>query len=530
MSLEELRGELEELTAEEMMIVDENAEYLGVSRLLLMENAGRSVADVIEKRVGIRGKRVVIVAGRGNKGGDGFAAARHIASRGGRPVVILIGKGADIEGREAKHNWEMIKRMDWSVRLLELGDAVNLDVLRRELEGADAIVDALIGTGLRGPLREPLLSVVKIINSCKAFKVSVDVPTGVDPSTGEVHGEAVKADVTVTMHKPKRGLRGNERYTGEVVVANIGVPPEAEIIVGPGDVRFTIRRRPPESKKGDWGRVLVVGGGWQYSGAPALAALAALRGGCDLAVVIAPQSVSGAIRSFSPNLIVQEVEGLKFTPKHVDMVIKTAERFDCVVVGPGMGVDEEVFEAARLIIDKLRNLGKPMVIDADGLKALSRGLDVVKGAKAVLTPHAGEFKLLFGTSLEGSWADKALKVRGLAKEHEVTLLVKAHPEDVISDGVRVKVNMTGNPAMTVGGTGDVLTGLTASILSRGFPCLRAAAAASFICGAAGSLAAEEKGYHILATDVIDKIPEVVRRFEPWVEGLSAVLERRRAWS
>jgi len=526
-SLEELRGELEELTAEEMMIVDENSEYLGVPRLLLMENAGRSVADVIEQRVGIKGKRIVRVAGRGNKGGDGFATARHIACRGGRPVVILVGKGDDIEGREAKCNWEMIRRMDWSIRLLELGDCANLDVLKGELEGADVIVDALVGTGLRGPLREPLLSIVKIMNSCKAFKVSIDVPTGVNPSTGEVRGDAVKADVTVTMHKPKKGLRGNEQYTGEIVIANIGVPLEAEIIVGPGDVRFTIRRRPPESKKGDWGRVLVVGGGWQYSGAPALAALAALRGGCDLAVIMAPQSVSGVIRSFSPNLIVQEVEGLKFMPKHADEVVRVAERFDCVVVGPGMGVDEEVFEAARIIIERLRGLGKPMVIDADGLKALARDLDIVKGANAVLTPHSGEFRLLFGTSLEGSWAEKALKVKKVAKEHEITLLVKAHPEDVISDGVRVKVNMTGDPAMTVGGTGDVLTGLTASILSRGFPCLRAAAAASFICGAAGSLAAEEKGYHILATDVIDKIPEVMHHFEPWVEGLSTILERRR---
>jgi len=527
-SLEELRGELEELTAEEMMIVDENSEYLGVPRLLLMENAGRSVADVIEQRTGIKGKKIVVVAGRGNKGGDGFAAARHIACRGGRPVVILVGRGIDIEGREAKYNWEMVKRMDWSIRLLELRDHADLDVLRKELGEADVIVDALIGTGLRGPLREPLLSVVKAINSCNAFKVSIDVPTGVNPSTGEVHGEAIKADVTVTMHKPKKGLRGNEQYTGEVVVANIGVPPEAEIIVGPGDVRFTVRRRLPESKKGDWGRVLVVGGGWQYSGAPALAALAALRGGCDLAVVMAPQSVSGAIRGFSPNLIVREVEGLKFTLKHVDEVVRTAERFDCVVVGPGMGVDEEVFEATRIIVERLKGLGKPMVIDADGLKALAEGLGIVRGANAVLTPHAGEFRLLFDTSLEGSWAEKALKVKRIAREHEVTLLVKAHPEDVISDGIRVKVNMTGNPAMTVGGTGDVLTGLTASILSRGFSCFRAAAAASFICGAAGSLAAEEKGYHILATDVIDKIPEVMRRFEPWVEGLSTVLDKRRA--
>lgn len=523
-----LRGELEELTAEEMMIVDENAEYLGVSRLLLMENAGRSVAEVIEKRVGVKEKKIVIVAGRGNKGGDGFVAARHIACKGGRPTVILFGKGADIEGREAKYNWEIIRRMDSSIRIVELGEYVNFEAFRKELEVADVIIDALIGTGLRGPLREPLLSIVNMINSCRSFKVSIDVPTGVNPSTGEVHGEAIRANVTVTMHKPKRGLKGNENYTGEVIVANIGAPPEAEIIVGPGDVRFTIRRRHPDSKKGDWGRVLVIGGGWQYSGAPALAGLAALRGGCDLAVIIAPTSVSSIIRSYSPNLIVQEVDGSKFTLKHADEVVRAAERFDCVIIGPGIGVDEEVFESARLMIDKFRALGKPMVIDADGLKALAGHLDLVRGASVILTPHAGEFKLLFNVNLEGSWIEKAARVMRVAKEHEITLLVKAHPEDVISDGLRVKVNITGNPAMTVGGTGDVLTGLTASILSKRVPCVRAAAAASFICGAAGSLAAEEKGYHILATDVIEKIPEVMRRFEPWTERLSTVLERRRA--
>ncbi|MEM4575865.1 MAG: NAD(P)H-hydrate dehydratase [Candidatus Nezhaarchaeales archaeon] len=522
-----LRGEFEELTAEEMMIIDENSEYFGVSRLLLMENAGRSVVEAIEQRVGIKGKKVAIVVGKGNKGGDGFVAARHIACRGGRPTIIIIGKSTDIEGKEAKYNWEVVRRMDSSVRLIELGDAVNLDVLKNELEGADVVVDALIGTGLLGPLREPLLSVVKTINSCKAFKVSIDVPTGLDPSTGEVRGEAIRADVTVTMHKPKKGLKGNESYTGEVVIANIGVPPEAELIVGPGDVRYVVRRRPPSSKKGDWGRVLIVGGGWQYSGAPALAGLAALRGGCDLVVVMAPSSVSNVIRGFSPNLIVQEVDGSKFTLKHVDIVAKVADKFDCIVVGPGMGVDDDVFEFSRLIIERFKVLGKPMVIDADALKALAGHLDVVKGAQAVLTPHVGEFKLLFNKDLEDSWVKKAFDVMKVAREHEVTLLVKAHPEDIISDGLRVKVNMTGNPAMTVGGTGDVLTGIVASILSRKYPCLRAAAAGSFICGAAGSLAAEEKGYHILATDVIDKIPEVMRRFEPWTDGLSMVIERRR---
>ncbi|MCS7139140.1 MAG: NAD(P)H-hydrate dehydratase [Candidatus Nezhaarchaeota archaeon] len=523
----DVRGELDEVTAEEMAIIDENAEYLGVSRLLLMENAGRSVAEVIERKLGIRGKKIVIVAGRGNKGGDGFTAARHIACRGGRPVVILVGKGEDIEGLEAKYNWEAIRRMDSTIRLIELGDYIDLNKFKAELDGADVVVDALIGTGLRGTLREPLLSIVKHINSCKAFKVSIDIPTGINPSTGEVHGEAVRADVTVTMHKPKKGLRGNERYTGEVVIANIGAPPEAEIIVGPGDVRFTVRRRPPESKKGDWGKVLVVGGGFQYSGAPALTALAALRGGCDLAVVIAPNSVSSVIRSFSPNLIVRDVDGYKITSRHVDEIVKVAEGFDCIAIGPGMGVDDEVFEAVRLIVERLKGVDKPMVIDADGLKALVGHLSVVEGAKAVLTPHVGEFKMLFKLDLRGSWIDKAHVVMSVAREHKVTLLVKAHPEDVISDGVRVKVNMTGNPAMTVGGTGDILTGLTASILSRKYPCLRAAAAAAFICGAAGSLAAEERGYHILATDLLDKIPEVMRRFEPWIAGTSKVLERRR---
>ncbi|RLF22832.1 MAG: bifunctional ADP-dependent NAD(P)H-hydrate dehydratase/NAD(P)H-hydrate epimerase [Thermoprotei archaeon] len=521
-----LRGELDEVTAEEMAIIDENSEYMGVPRILLMENAGRSVAEVIEKKRGLVGKKIVIIAGRGNKGGDGFTAARHIACRGGEATVVLIGKGSEIEGEEAKFNWEIIRRMDSTVRIVEIAGMWDLNRVREEVEGADVVVDALVGTGLRGMLREPLLSVVKIINSSKAFKVAIDVPTGVNPSTGEVHGVAVKADVTVTMHKPKRGLKGNEAYTGEVVVADIGAPPEAELIVGPGDVRFTVRRRPPHSKKGDWGRVLIVGGGEQYSGAPALAALAALRGGSDLAVVVAPSSVASSIRSYSPNLIVREVEGARFTPKHVNDVLKLTESFDCVVLGPGIGVSEEAFEAIRHIAGALRAVKKPMVIDADGLKALAGHLDVVEEANAVLTPHSGEFKRLFGVDLQGSWMEKASTVMRAAHASKVTLLVKAHPEDLISDGARVKVNFTGNPAMTVGGTGDVLTGLVASIMSRGDTGFRAAAAAAFICGASGSLAAEEKGYHILATDVIEKIPEVMARFEPWTRGLSKTVERR----
>jgi NAD(P)H-hydrate epimerase len=217
------------ITPDEMRAVEERAERLGVSRLLLMEAAGKAVADYIERKMGAAGKRVVVVAGAGNNGGDGFVAARHLAAYGARVKVFLVGLGENIRTPEASLNWRIVKEMNRSIELFQLRDESFMSSIEKAISEADVVVDAIFGTGLRGELKEPYASVIGLINKSGAFKLAVDVPSGLDPLTGEVCGAAVRADATVTFHRAKKGLFVKQDLVGELVVANIGIPPEADI-------------------------------------------------------------------------------------------------------------------------------------------------------------------------------------------------------------------------------------------------------------------------------------------------------------
>lgn len=215
------------ITPDEMREIEERAERLGVSRLLLMENAGKAVADFIAK-MDPAGMKVVVVSGTGNNGGDGFVVARHMAAYGSLVKVFLLGADEDVKTKEASCNLKIIKGMKRSVEIFRLPEASFMEKLKQEIFSADIIVDAIFGTGIRGQLREPHASIIEMINSSKAFKLAVDVPSGLDPLTGEVCGKAVKADATVTFHCAKKGLLLREDLVGELVVANIGIPPEAD--------------------------------------------------------------------------------------------------------------------------------------------------------------------------------------------------------------------------------------------------------------------------------------------------------------
>lgn len=215
------------LTPEQMRRTEEKAERMGVSRLLLMENAGKAVADFIAGRMGSPERKIVVVCGTGNNGGDGLVAARHLASYGFPVTVFLLGKVEDVKTPEASHNLGIIRGMN-SVRLITISTPSFSDELKKSVEEADVVVDAIFGTGIRGELKEPHASVIDLLNSSRAFKVAVDVPSGLDPLTGEICGRAVKADVTITFHRIKRGLLERTEHTGPVIVANIGIPPEAD--------------------------------------------------------------------------------------------------------------------------------------------------------------------------------------------------------------------------------------------------------------------------------------------------------------
>ncbi|RLE55179.1 MAG: bifunctional ADP-dependent NAD(P)H-hydrate dehydratase/NAD(P)H-hydrate epimerase [Candidatus Methanomethylicota archaeon] len=512
------------VTVEEMTAIDVNSEYLGASRLVLMENAGAEVARAIREKMEVKNKKVVVVSHLGNKGGDGFVTARHLAILGADVTVVLIGDPLKIRSAEARKNWSILKEMESSVKIIVIKDSSKLHLLEEVLKNANLVVDALLGTGVKGELRPPISNIVKLINEARktgAFTVAIDLPTGIHPNTGEVLGVAVEAHLTVTHHKPKIGLLSEKsrKYVGELRVANIGIPPEAELFAGPGDVLIALKERKPTAHKGDFGRIVIIGGSKDYSGAPALAGLAALRAGADLSIIIAPKAISTSIRSYSPNLIVREYEGDYLNSSGVELALKEGKRANALIIGPGLSINEQVEDAVHKILEEFKKLNIPVVVDADAIKACATKIDSLHNLKGVITPHVGEFKTLTQIQLppedKGGWKNRIDIVRREAEKLKTTILLKAH-YDIISNGVKVKVNRTGNPGMTVGGTGDVLAGLTAAFLAWNTTPMRAATAAAFINGLAGDLAVNEKGYHILASDVIEKIPDAFAKVKEYI--------------
>ena len=494
--------EQEVIKSREMRALELNAEYFGVSQLQLMENAGKAVADAVKARFRSPKTRIVIFCGLGGNGGDGFVAARHLLSTGYNVEVVLAGKASDISHEAARKNWDALQQLQRQMPIHEVYDSSLIPET-----SADVIVDALLGIGVKGEPRPPVKQLIHIINRLKAFRIAVDVPSGLDADSGKASGEAVKADLTVTFHKAKPGLLKAERFVGELKVADIGLPNEHERFAGPGDVGLVVKPRAAEAHKGDFGRLLVIGGSEVYSGAPAYVALAALRTGVDLAYVVAPERTAYAISAYSPNLITVKLPGTHLNSANASAIEPFLNVATAVAIGPGLGLHEETKKAVKALIASVEKARKPLLLDADGLKAFGefkRRLEV----PVVFTPHAGEYNALVGHFPPADLEEKVEDVQRSAQEIGGVLLLKGNV-DVISDGKRVKLNFTGNPGMTVGGTGDVLSGIVAAFLSQGAEALEAAVAGAFVNGACGDFVQREKGYHMVATDLIDWIPRVI---------------------
>jgi len=489
------------IASREMRALEMNSEYFGVSRLLLMENAGHNVALEVASRFKPE-KPVVIFCGLGGNGGDGFVVARHLSATGFKVTVILAGKGKDISDKAALENWNALQFLRDSVSIHEVYDSTLIPEIDAEI-----VIDALLGTGMKGKLRAPILQMIKKINTAKAFRVAVDVPTGIDSDTGEILGEAVKADLTVTFHRAKLGFEKAKRYVGELVVKDIGLPSEFEAFAGPGDVLLVTTPRPAESHKGDFGRLLVVGGSETFSGAPTLVALAALRTGVDLAHIATPEKTAYAISSISPDLITIKLEGSHLNKGNLSALKPYIESCNAVAIGPGLGLHQETREAVKAIVDAVEKARKPLLLDADGLKAFAEFKRKLK-VPLVLTPHAGEYAILTEEKLLEHFDKKVSHVQKTAAELGAVILLKG-AIDIVSDGRRTKLNFTGNPGMTVGGTGDVLSGIVAAFMAQGADAFEAATAGAFVNGAAGDFVFKEKGYHMVASDLISWIPHVL---------------------
>ncbi|MFP4625453.1 MAG: NAD(P)H-hydrate dehydratase [Natronomonas sp.] len=480
------------ITSDEMAVVDENAAALGVPQKQLMESAGNAIARVVHD-VETTGSTIAFVCGRGNNGGDAFVAARFLDDF--DVEVALLGHEEMIATDIARENWTALERSAYRIRTVTDSTAIDLG-------DPDVVVDAMVGTGVTGSLREPAAAAATTINQSGATVISVDVPSGVDADTGETAGVAVDADYVVTFHEQKPGLIDLD---AEVRVADIGIPATAEFFVERGDLlRLS---RDPTAHKGQFGSVLVVGGG-PYTGAPALSARATLRAGADLAYVAAPDRVAREIQGYSENLIVRSLPGDRLASPHVPELLDLAAEVDCVVFGPGLG-DAESTRAA--VEEFLESFDRTAVVDADALSVVP---DVDTEATLVCTPHQGELRNMGGPESD-DWRDRADLVESFADDLGHTLLVKG-PYDVISDGDRTRVNRTGNPGMTVGGTGDVLAGAVGALACVLDP-IHAASLGAYVNGSAGDLALDEFGYGLVATDVLDRLPAIL-----WAEALESV--------
>lgn len=485
-----------------MRALEINAEYFGISLLQLMENAGRNIAAEIGVRFE-KNNRIIIFCGLGGNGGDGFVAARHLLSMGFKQVkVFLVGKGNSITHEATLANWIALQSLRESLSIEEISNLSELSDAK-----ADIVVDAMLGTGTKGKLRPPIAQLVEHINSMAAFKISVDVPTGIDADTGEILSNAIKADVTVTFHKPKRGLIEAKNYVGKTVVGDIGLPSELELVAGPGDVLLVSKARATGAHKGDFGKALFIGGSEVFSGAPALMSMAALRTGLDLAYTAAPEKTAHDISSMSPNLITIKLSGTHLKTDDMKTLTDYLPFVDAVVVGPGAGLHPETKEFVEFCVKAVEEAGKPLLLDADGLKAFAEFKRPIK-VPLILTPHAGEYAILTGNKLPGDLRERAKEVQRGAKELEAVILLKGKV-DVIADKDRFKLNFTGNPGMTVGGTGDVLSGIIGALLAQKVDPFEAAVAGAFVNGATGDFAANKVGYHMVATDLLDFLPQVL---------------------
>jgi NAD(P)H-hydrate epimerase len=485
-----------------MRALEMNSEYFGVSRLQLMENAGKSIADQIKNRFKPPKTRVAVFCGLGGNGGDGFVSARHLLNYGFRVEIILAGKSEEITDKEAKTNWNALQQLKGNLTIHEIYDSSLTPDVK-----TDVIIDALLGIGLKGAPRPPIRQLITQINKTKSFVLAADVPTGIDSDSGEVLEEAVEADLTVTFHKIKPGLVKAKKHAGELVVTDIGLPEQFEGFAGPGDVQMVVKPRSAESHKGDFGRLLVIGGNEVFSGAPVLVASAAYRTVVDLVHIAAPVKTAYAISSMSPDLITIKLDGDHLNPHNVATLNPYLEKSTAVAIGPGLGLHKETREFMKEMVKQVESKRIPLLLDADGLKAFAEFKHQMK-SPTVFTPHSGEYKILTGHEAPKELEERATDLQKTAEELGAVVLLKGHT-DVISDGKRVKFNFTGNPGMTVGGTGDVLSGIVAAFLAQGIEPFEAAVAGAFINGAAGDFVASEKGFHMVATDLLEWIPSII---------------------
>jgi ADP-dependent NAD(P)H-hydrate dehydratase / NAD(P)H-hydrate epimerase len=504
-----------------MQAIDRSAiEEYGIPGLVLMENAGLAAASLIHENIpDLLEKKVVIVCGKGNNGGDGFVIARHLSIDGVQVDILLLGKRQQLKS-DARTNADIAFKM--GIPIHEVTDK-NFSTQNHLFRHCHIIVDALFGTGLSKPAGGLYEKVIKKINASKKYVVAVDIPSGVDSDSGHLIGPHIKASVTAALALLKRShlLFPAAESMGEVQILDISIPHEAvekqDIPVAwleLEDVQSMIPNRPTNTHKGDYGHTLVVAGSRGKGGAAGLTGLAALRAGAGLVTLAVPESCHQALE-FNPletmAVSLPETKSGCLSTKAIDAILNSLKGKNALAIGPGLSTDKET---VQLLAALLPQVECPLVIDADGINALGKSGTLLGQIQVntVLTPHPKEMSRLSGWSVQDILNHRIERAGEFAQEHEVTLLLKgARTLLAFADGT-VFINPTGNPGMATAGSGDVLTGLIAGLVSQGLSVPSATAAGAFIHGMAGDLYAET--HHevpLIASDLLDTIPEAIKR-------------------
>ena len=515
------------------MLLVTNAEMRELDRLtievhgtpghVLMERAGAGAARVFwEQFAGVR-THPVVVAGKGNNGGDGFVVARHLRKRGVRCDVILLARAEDVRG-DAERNLRAFVRSRG--RLIEAPGVAGVAAVQSALERSRVVIDAIFGTGLNAPVQGPTGEIISLINACGLPVFAIDIPSGLDADRGEPLGVAMQAEATATFGFAKVGqlLFPGANHVGTLAVVDIGIAPEAIAAVDPRAEIFTpaeatlrLPRRRPDAHKGDAGHVLIVGGGRGRCGAAVLAAEAATRTGAGLTTLALPDSerswVATQLREVMTASLSSESDGaavgLFAAPQDGDLDGVLSGKTS-VTVGPGIGVSDGTRALMRVLLSRCQ---VPLVIDADGLNCLagSRRLLTERAATTILTPHPGEMSRLVDKPVAVVQADRVGVARALATETRTTVVLKGARTVVATPDGRVSINLTGNAGMASGGMGDVLAGVIGTLCAQGVAARDAATLGVYLHGMAADLAAAERGGEIgiIASDVIGLLPRAI---------------------
>ena len=492
---------------------------IGIPAIVLMENAGRQAVAAMEAAFeDLATSHVGVLCGRGNNGGDGFVVARTLVQRGVETSVFLLGGVADVRG-DARVNLEVLGRIGLTV--VEITNAQEWELHFSEISQCDLLVDAILGTGFHGQLSGLLETVVADVNGLGVPVVAIDLPTGVSADTPDVEGEAIEASMTVTLAAPKIPLvlPPADSHSGDLVIADIGIPlPLLDDVDGPyielltrERMRELVPARAADSHKGDFGRVLVVAGSLGRSGAAHLAAIGALRSGAGLVTIATPKSCLPIVAAMAPEYMTEGLEETTSGTVDYAALDRLLEfKADVIAVGPGLG---QAPGTAAFVQGLVERAGVPLVLDADALNAFSGDPDRLTGrdgVDVVITPHPGEMARLLNLSVEALQHDRLRHATEFAARHRVHVVLKGHRTIIAGPDNRAFINLTGNPGMATGGTGDLLTGMIAAWFAQLLDAEAACKLAVYLHGAAGDLAeADEGDVALVAGDIAVRLGDAV---------------------